>query len=129
MRYRPGVTLDIGVEMMQSLAGALRMGAATGRMPARGRILRDPRPLRLFQFVALPFFTLPITVLAQAALEYGLTSAGGAVAASGGSAMIAGCSSLTCLNHSYPGTTILIMVAICLIIIRWLSGPARYRTR
>ena len=107
--------------------------AAVGRMPSRGRILGVPQSLRLLQFVALPFFTLPVNLLAQAALEYGLTSAGSAVAAGGGSAMIAGCrvdsALLTCLNHFYPGTTILIMVAVCLIIIRWLAGRARYRTR
>jgi hypothetical protein len=84
------------------------------------------RPIRLFQFVALPLFALPLTLLAQAAVEYGLRSAGSAVSATGGVAMIAGCrvdsALLTCLNHSYPATMLLIAGVICLIMARWLFG-------
>ena len=91
------------------------------------------RPLRLFQFVALPLFALPVTLLAQAAVEYALRSGGGALSANGGLATIAGCqvdaSLLTCLTHAYPGTMLLIAVTICLIMLRWLSGRAGYRAR
>jgi hypothetical protein len=101
--------------------------------PARGRVAVFKRPLRLFQFVALPLFALPVTLLAQAAVEYGMRSAGGAVSGDSGFATIAGCkvdsALLTCLNHSYPGTMLFIAVVIGLIMLRWLSGRARYRAR
>ena len=91
------------------------------------------RSLRVFQFVALPLFALPVTVFAQAALEYGLLSGGSSVATSGSFATVAGCkvdaALPTCLNHYYPETTILIAVAIGLIVVLWLSGRARPRAR
>ena len=86
----------------------------------------------LLRFAALCLFALPTTLLAQAAVEYALKSAGSATAVSG-NATLAGCrmdSALpTCLSHAYPQTTILIVVVVCLLIIRWLAGQAGYKTR
>ena len=91
------------------------------------------RPLRLFQFVALSLFALPVTLLAQAAIEYALRSGDGALSANGRLATIAGCqvdtSLLTCLSHFYPGTMLLIAMALCLIMLGWLSGRGRHRAR
>lgn len=90
------------------------------------------KPLRLVRFLALPFFALPITLGAQAAVEYAMKSAGSAVSASG-SAAIAGCKVdsvlLTCLSHSYPRTMIFAAVVICVIIMRWLFGLMGHRAR
>jgi hypothetical protein len=83
--------------------------------------------------MASPLFTGRITLLAQAAVEYGLLSGGRAPSASGGFAAIAGCrvdsSLLTCLNHSYPETTILVAAVICLILVTRLSRRSRHRAR
>jgi len=88
-------------------------------------------PLRLFLYVALPLFAIPITLRAQAAVEYGLKTAGSALSSGGGTA-IAGCNVdstlLTCLSHSYPQTAIILAVVICLLIARWLYGQMGYRS-
>jgi hypothetical protein len=88
-------------------------------------------PLRLFQCVALLLFALPVTLLAQALVEYGMLSGGSAASTGGVSARIAGCkldsALVTCLNRSYPGTTIFVAVVISLITLRWLLGRRRYR--
>jgi hypothetical protein len=80
-------------------------------------------PLLLFRFVALPLFALPVTLLAQATVEYALKSGGSAVSA-GGATTIALCkvdsALLTCLSDSYPRMTILCAVVIFLLIARWL---------
>jgi hypothetical protein len=86
--------------------------------------------LRLLRFVVLPLLAVPGVLRAQAAVEYALKSAGSAGAASGASA-IAGCkvdsALLSCLSHSYPRTTTVVAVLICLMIVRWLAIHARYR--
>ena len=87
--------------------------------------------LRLFLFGALPLFALPIDLLAQAAIEYGLKTANSAVS-SGGGTTIAGCNVdsalLTCLSHSYPQTALIFAVVICLLIGRWLYGQMGYKS-
>ncbi len=86
--------------------------------------------LRLLRFVLLPLLAVPVVLRAQAAVEYAVKSAGGAVAASGGSG-IAGCkvdsALLSCLSHFYPRTMMLAAVVICLLIVRWLAGHTGYR--
>ena len=88
------------------------------------------KPPRLLRFAVLYIFALPITLLAQAAVEYALKSAGSAPPVSS-NATVAGCrmdsAVLTCLSHVYPQTTILIVVVVCLLIVRWLAGHARHR--
>jgi hypothetical protein len=92
-----------------------------GPRPEGGRpifpIFQIFKPLRLLRFAALYLFALPIALLAQAAVEYALKSAG-SVSASGGNATVAGCrmdsALLTCISHAYPQTTILIVV-VCLL--------------
>ena len=88
------------------------------------------KPPFLGGFAALYLFALPITLLAQGAVEYALKSAGSTAAVSN-NATVAGCrmdsAVLTCLSHVYPQTTILIVVVVCLLIVRWLAGHARYR--
>ena len=88
------------------------------------------KPPFLVRFAALYLFALPMTLLAQAAVEYALKSAESATGVSG-NATLAGCrmdsALLTCLRHAYPQTTILIVVVVCLLIVRWLAGHARYR--
>jgi hypothetical protein len=88
--------------------------------------------LRPSRFVPLPIFALPITLFGQAAVEYALKSAQSAVNA-GGNSVIAGCrvdsTLLTCLRHSYPRTTLLTVIVICLLILRWLASYTGYRTR
>lgn len=102
------------------------------RLPPRGRIPVIHWPLRRLRFAALTLFALPIPLLAQAAVEYGLRLGGSAVPAPGDST-IAGCNPdaalLKCLNHAYPRETILAAVVICLIIIGWLAGRRRRRIR
>jgi hypothetical protein len=88
------------------------------------------KPPFLVRFAALYIFALPIALLAQAAVEYALKSAGSAAAVSS-NATVAGCrmdsAVLTCLSHVYPQTTILIVVVVCLLIVRWLAGHIGYR--
>ena len=109
--------------MPSSVKQAIEELRAEGGMP----MFKLPRLLR---FAVLYIFALPITLLAQAAVEYALKSAGSATGVSG-NATLAGCrmdSALqTCLSHAYPQTTILIVVVFCLLIVRWLAGHARYR--
>lgn len=89
------------------------------------------RPLHVLRFVALLLFALPAYLLGQAAIEYGLKSAGSALPP-GGAAAIAGCrvdsDLLACLSHSYPQTAIIIAAVICLLIGRWLYGQMGYRS-
>jgi hypothetical protein len=92
-------------------------------------------PFKLARFTALPLFAFPLTLLGQAAIEYGLKTAGalpGNGSSVGGNA-IAGCQMdsalLTCLSHSYPRAAILTGVVICLLILRWLAGATAYRAR
>jgi hypothetical protein len=98
-------------------------------MPLRGKIPMNKPPFCLFLFVSFTLFAIPITLRAQAAVEYGLKSAGGALSSAGGTS-IAGCNVdsalLTCLSHSYPQTAIIIAVVICLLIARWLYGQMGY---
>lgn len=81
---------------------------------------------------ALSLFAVPVFLRAQAAVEYAVKSAGSAAFANGGSSgsSIAGCyvdsNLLSCLSHSYPRTTIVAAVLICLFVIRWLAGHAGY---
>ena len=88
------------------------------------------KPSCLLRFAALYVFALPITLLAQAAVEYALKSAGSASAVSG-NATLAGCrmdsALLMCLSNAYPQTTILVVVVVCLLVVRWLAGHAGYR--
>ena len=82
----------------------------------------------LHHFAILPLFAFPTVLRGQAAVEYALKSAGSAIEAGGASA-IAGCAVnsalLSCLSHAYPRTAILVAVAGCLLIGRWLIRPAR----
>lgn len=98
------------------------------RREQRRPIFQQPSLLR---FAALYLFASPTALLAQAVVEYALKSAGSATAVSG-NATLAGCrmdSALpACLSHAYPQMTILIVVVVCLLIVRWLAGQARYRT-
>jgi glucose uptake protein GlcU len=61
----------------------------------------------------------------QAAVEYALKSSGSAVSASGAPATIGGClvdaKLLTCLNHSYPKTTVIVIGLVALMVIRQLT--------
>lgn len=61
----------------------------------------------------------------QAAAEYALKSSGGALSASGAHASIGACSVdatlLTCLSHSYPKTTIVVIAFVALMIMRQLT--------
>jgi hypothetical protein len=62
-----------------------------GPRPQGGRpIFPIFKPLRLLRFAAVYLFALPIALLAQAAVEYALKSAGSA-SASAGNVTIAGC--------------------------------------
>ena len=60
----------------------------------------------------------------QAAGEYALKSSEGAVSASG-TGTIGGCrvdsTLLTCLSHSYPKTTIVVIGLLAVLILRWLT--------
>jgi len=62
---------------------------------------------------------------AQAAAEYALQSSRSAASASGAGATIGGCrvdsTLLTCLSHSYPKTTIIVIALLALMILRWLA--------
>jgi hypothetical protein len=84
--------------------------------------------LRLFRCMALLLCAIPVTLFAQAAVEYALKSGGSVLPASAGSA-IAGCNVdsavLTCLSHSYPRASILTAVVIGLLIVRWLAAGSR----
>ena len=61
----------------------------------------------------------------QAAVEYALKSSGSAVSASGADATIGVCrvdsTLLTCLSHSYPKTTIIVIVLLALMLMRQLT--------
>jgi hypothetical protein len=85
-----------------------------------------------FCSAALQLFVVPIAARGQAAVEYAIKSAGGAVAGSGGSA-VAGCrvdsSLLSCLGRSYPRTMAVVAVVVCLLLVRWLATCGRYGTR
>jgi len=89
--------------------------------------------LRLVPCVVLAPFAIPVVLRAQAAVEYAVKSASGAVAANAGSS-IAGCkvdaALLSCLDHSYPRMMIVIAVVVCVLIVRWLAipGPGRIET-
>jgi hypothetical protein len=84
--------------------------------------------LRLVPCVALASLVLPVVLRAQAMTEYAIQS-GGAATAQGGGWSVAGCkldsTVLSCLNHSYPRTTIGVAVVAGLLIIGWLSGRFR----
>jgi hypothetical protein len=61
----------------------------------------------------------------QAAAEYALKSSAGALSANGTAAGIGGCkvdtTVLTCLSHSYPKSTIVVIALVVLLIMRRLS--------
>ena len=61
----------------------------------------------------------------QAAVEYSLKSSGSAVSASGAHATIGACrvdsTLLTCLSHSYPKTTIIVIGLLAVMIMRQLT--------
>ena len=80
----------------------------------------------LLRFLAVYLLAIPITLAAQAAVEYALKSGGSVAAASVGSATVAGCrldSALpACLSRAYPQATIVVVVVVCLLIMRWLAG-------
>jgi hypothetical protein len=84
--------------------------------------------LRVVPCVALASLALPAVLRAQAMTEYAVQSSGSAVAGSSGYSF-AGCeldSSLaSCLNHSYPRTTLCVAVVAGLLIIGWLWGRFR----
>jgi len=86
-------------------------------------------PLRLFQFVALPLFAIPAVLLAQAAAEYALKAAQSPVSASR-RVSVAGCQVdsdlLTCLSHSYPRTTVIVLVVVFLLVVRSFYAGAGY---
>jgi hypothetical protein len=86
-------------------------------------------PLAVFRFVAFLAFALPVSVHAQAIVEYAGKSAGSAVSGSN-SHTIAGCpinsALLNCLNEAYPRMIILGGIAICVLVF-WLFSGARRR--
>ena len=90
---------------------------------------------RQFRSGLLLVLTLPAQLMAQAAAEYALRSAGSAAAAGApavdSGAYIAGCSVnstlFTCLNHSYPRGTIVVAALLFVFILRWFSGFSRVR--
>ena len=67
---------------------------------------------------------------AQAAAEYALRSAGSAVS-TGANATIGGCrvdsALFTCLGQSYPKTTVVVIILLTLMILRWLTRAYRSR--
>lgn len=97
------------------------------------RVVRNvARTARLVRVSASVLFCLPIKLVAQAAAEYGLKSAGSAISSSSAPS-IAGCkfdsNLLTCLTDSYPRTSTVVAVAAGMFLLRWLLVQSGYRTR
>ena len=126
--------LDTGGEIIQNLLGPFEMPSSikqwiegSGTQESMSRC----KPSRLLRFVAIYVFAVPMTLLAQAAMEYALKSGGTISANSSGNATLAGCrmdSALpTCLSRAYPQTTIVVVVLVCLLVVRWLAGIAGNR--
>jgi hypothetical protein len=75
--------------------------------------------------IVLAALTCATVGYGQAAVEYALKSSGSAVSASGADAAIGVCrvdsTLLTCLSHSYPKTTIIVIVLLALMVMRYLT--------
>ena len=112
------------------MPGSLNQRIEDVRPEGRIPMFKPPifKPPGLLRFAALYLFFLPITLLAQAVVEYALKSAGSTTDVSG-NATLAGCrmdsTVATCLSHAYPQTTIIVVVVACVLIVRWLAGMAR----
>ena len=84
----------------------------------------------VIRLLAPPLLALPVPLSAQATAEYALKSSGSGVAARCCSD-IAGCTVdaniLSCLTHSYPQTTGIVIVVLVLFILYRLVGRSRGR--
>jgi hypothetical protein len=82
---------------------------------------------RRLGFVVLLLSGMRVPLLAQAAAEYALKTAGGL--SSGGSSSIGGCvvdaALVTCLSHAYPRAAIVGAVGAGLLMLRLLAGGRR----
>ena len=85
-----------------------------------------------YKVVPLLLFVLPISIRAQAAIEYVLKSGSSGLSRVTDSAL-AGCnvdsSMFACLGRAYPKASIVLAGAICLVIVGWLGGVPSPRSR